>query len=63
MDKKKDLAAVHGLLYLDVSELDVQGALVITSGLSPVEKKRAEIFLKDPITRKIAHYCLYSQFY
>ena len=34
----------------------MQGALVIASGLSPVKKKRAEIFLKDPITRKIAHF-------
>ena len=51
----KDLTAVHGL-YLDVPELDVQGALVITSGLSPVEKKRTEVFLEDPVTRKIAHF-------
>merc|ERR1712110_1317293 len=41
------LTAVHGL-DLDVAQLDVQGALVVTSGLSPVEKKRAKVLLEDP---------------
>ena len=31
----------------------MQGALVVTSGLSPVEKKRTKVFLEDPKIREI----------
>ena len=48
------LTAVNGL-DLDVAQLDVQGAFVVTSGLSPVKKKRAKVLLEDPENTEIVH--------